>query len=716
VTLIPANRPNVIFNILLPIFQRQSHSDAPRKRYPFSSLLSSGNHTNRSRTKRNGAEVSVAASFREATSLRHRTTTAEKGPAESISTIAVAPTTSIRGVSATTSTTPFVGGTEAFSSDVDSDLLQFGASVEFIEDNRRHIHAETQELEAFNETTKEAVTKESRTEDQLLKNLDRAKSELVSLNQGAEDQLESAKMFLTLNRNLDGEFRSGILESTMPAAMTTCTNTRANTTQAAPSEINPSVPALHPITPDGRNQKSTESRPLSNKEILAKKESRADVMLHALKNETKSLEAARAKIRVFQEKRARLEESMESQGLEESLERAREDERRLQSELMQEQDAKVTRIVEIQHIRESCGAKAQQCTDLVRCEYVPSLVKGREYIGLSHRLSLPLTCLHFPSPIMHRHRRWYRQSVAPRFYQTQAKELSEAKKSNAKEEADLLQQVQTIQAEIEDLLKNKEESMLQIELEKRNLEKASKEMDDYHYYCKAKEDYEKAKVLRNERKKELLARQAEAKSKLEQTQEAEQASLLRKQQAEEAMRLAEAKKKENSETEINIVLPGKAELAKLAERKMKLAEQITEASKNAEREQAKEHEALAAKTQAKKDAIEQAEIFETKYKAKQEEIEATSKMHQEFVSSHNEQIAYHESLSKKFAEMHQAETEAYETRLREGRERYSEKILRHVEEQERIADAHAFKLDVFEQGILLLEDSAKVEREANDTN
>lgn len=300
----------------------------------------------------------MAASFRGATNLRHRTANTEKGPAESTP---VAPTDSIRETTATTSTTPSVVGTED-----SSKILGWGASVEVHEDHRRHIHAETQELEASNEATKEAVTKESRTEDQLLKNLGRAKSELVSLNQGAEDQLESAKMFLTFTRNLDGEFRSGILEPTMPIVTNTRTNTRANTTPATPSETNPSAPALHPITPDGRNQKSTESHPLSNQEILAEKESRADVMLQALKNETKSLEAARAKIRVYLEKRARLEESIESQGLEESLERAREDKRRLQSELMQEQDAKVTRIVEIQHIRESCGAKAQQCTDLVR--------------------------------------------------------------------------------------------------------------------------------------------------------------------------------------------------------------------------------------------------------------------------------------------------------------------------------------------------------------
>jgi hypothetical protein len=308
---------------------------------------------------------------------------------------------------------------------------------------------------------------------------------------------------------------------------------------------------------------------------------------------------------------------------------------------------------------------------------------------------------------------FYQQSIALRFYQTQTKKLSEAKKSNAKEEANLLNQVQTIQAEVDRLFQKKEEAMLQIELEKRNLEKASKEMDDYNYYCKAMEDYKKETALRSERKKELLARQAEAKSKLKETQEAEQASLLRKQQAGEAMRLAEAKRKDNSETETNIVLPGKTELAKLAERKMKLAEQIAEASKNTEREQAKEREALAAKTKAKKDVIEQAETLETEYKAKQEEIEATSKMHQEFIRSHNEQIASNESLVKKFEEIHEAETEAYETRLQEGRGRWSEKLLRHVEEQESIADVHAFKLDVFEQGILLLEDSQKVEREAN---
>jgi hypothetical protein len=381
--------PHVIFClILLTNFQWQPHTNVTRKRYPFSSLLSSGNNTNRSRpgrgdtiAKRSGTEASVAASFRGATTLRHRTTNTEKGPAESTSTVGVgvAPAASIRETATTTITPPSVVGVEAVSSDVGSDLLEFGASVEFHEDHRRHIHAETQEIEASNEATKEAVAKEARTEDQLLKNLGRARSELVSLNQGAEDQHESAKMFLTLTRNLDGEFRSGILEPTIPT--TVSTGTRTNNTSATPSETDPSTLALQPVTPDGRNQETTDRengerllsrRPLSNQEILAEKESRADEMLQALKNETKSLEAIRVKIRGLQEKRTRLEESMEFQGLEESLERAREDERRLQSELMQDKDAKATRIVEIQQIRESCGAKAQQCTDLVCWEYVPS--------------------------------------------------------------------------------------------------------------------------------------------------------------------------------------------------------------------------------------------------------------------------------------------------------------------------------------------------------
>jgi hypothetical protein len=178
------------------------------------------------------------------------------------------------------------------------------------------------------------------------------------------------------------------------------------------------------------------------------------------------------------------------------------------------------------------------------------------------------------------------------------------------------------------------------------------------------------------------------------------------------MRLAEAQKKANDEMEANVIVPGKAELANLTERKMELAKQIADASKTADQEQAKEREALAAKTRATKDAIEEAEMLQTEYKAKQEETEATSKMHQEFIESHNEQIAFYESEANKFEEMYEAESKVYEMKLQEGRERWSEKVLHHAQEQEGIAKAHAFKADVLERAIRLLKEAQKAERKA----
>ena len=254
---------------------------------------------------------------------------------------------------------------------------------------------------------------------------------------------------------------------------------------------------------------------------------------------------------------------------------------------------------------------------------------------------------------------------------------------------------------------------LQIEIEKRNLGKATKEMDEYHRYIKAKENYKKQKNIRIEKKRELLALKAKAESTLKNAQQAEQVSLLRKQEGEEAMRQAEALKKSNSEAEINIVLPGRAELGKLTEQKMDLAKQIAEFSKNSEKEELKEREALAAKQEAKKDAIEQTQQLELAYKAKQEEKEAIIRVHQEFIQSYKDQISSQQTLVEQFTEKYEIESEAYKQRLAEARKQMSEKFLRHAEEKKRSVDALMFKREVLEQAIFLIKDTEKAEREAN---
>ena len=96
----------------------------------------------------------------------------------------------------------------------------------------------------------------------------------------------------------------------------------------------------------------------------------------------------------------------------------------------------------------------------------------------------------------------------------QAKELAQAKSSNAIEEDNLRQKLQTAQAGFENLCKKKEEVMLQIEVEKRNVERVSNEMDNYLYYCKVKEDHKNETAVRSDQKKELLARHAEVLNKL----------------------------------------------------------------------------------------------------------------------------------------------------------------------------------------------------------
>ena len=332
-----------------------NNSNGVRKnRYSFTSLMSSGDkHSINKKSRLDKNETpSAASSFPETTPI----------------TIAESPSPSSLAASSAGVSTP--SDQAVIASDVNSDIMEFGSNVEFDEDSRRHIHAETLEIEASNEATREAVSKEHRTEEQLTKDLERSKTELCSLNQGIEDQFESANMFWTFATNLRREFVSRIVEVTKPAA----TNANVN---ASPSGSNHPHSSYHPVTPDVRNKEGNDHESdspsndkyqpssMSNQEILAQKASRSEKMLQALKDATNSLEVVETEINGLKEKQNQLETSMEFQGLQESLERAKEEERRAQSEILQDRDTEATRVVEIQQLHESCGTKAQKCTDLV---------------------------------------------------------------------------------------------------------------------------------------------------------------------------------------------------------------------------------------------------------------------------------------------------------------------------------------------------------------
>ena len=279
--------------------------------------------------------------------------------------------------------TPTIHGglpAEAVSSDVGSDLLEFGTSVEFHENHRRHVHSETREIEVSNEATQEAVAKETLVGRQLKKELDRTRSELASLYQGAGDQLDTTKMFSTLTKNLEGELRSRILEPTKPTLI--IVDSIVPLVQSAAKR---SSCTIHLDTLDRLKKESTSEgigQHCSHQDVTIQKLSQTDELLQIIRNEAKAIDAAWNEVYGLKEKYNQMKKSIDLQGLEDSLMRVREEERRLESELQKAKNVKATRIVEIQQIRESHGAKAQKYADLVSRERILSACRLTSLIRL----------------------------------------------------------------------------------------------------------------------------------------------------------------------------------------------------------------------------------------------------------------------------------------------------------------------------------------------
>jgi hypothetical protein len=259
--------------------------------------------------------------------------------------------------------------------------------------------------------------------------------------------------------------------------------------------------------------------------------------------------------------------------------------------------------------------------------------------------------------------------------------LNEAKKSNAEEEAERLQKIQAVKAETESLRKVKEERMMKSEQQKRKIQECAKQMDNLHAYRKAREDFENAAVVQSERKKELLARQIDIQNILKEHQRMQQASLIRKDQAKEAADAVEAKKKANSDIDTSIIVPGKAEMATLAEEKMKFAGQIGNASKNSEQAQTREHEALVAKMDASKDVEERVEQLESDLAQLSQELQEKKDEYHVFHHKLQEgQIKSHKSLEDKFSKMYEVEEKVFDAKYEERRAQLSEELQERKDE------------------------------------
>ena len=173
------------------------------------------------------------------------------------------------------------------------------------------------------------------------------------------------------------------------------------------------------------------------------------------------------------------------------------------------------------------------------------------------------------------------------------------------------------------------------------------------------------------------------------------------------MSLAEAKKKVNFEREANIILPGKVELTKLAKRKKKLTELTAQASKTIEQTKTKKQELLVSNKLVKEDAMKETNKLESQYNSLQEEVEASCKARREVTKSYNEDIVFHVALAKKFVDMNKNEREVGEVRFKNARERWSEELVCHVVEEERIAEANSCQAEVFDRAVVLLEEAER---------
>ena len=175
------------------------------------------------------------------------------------------------------------------------------------------------------------------------------------------DQLDNAKLFLTLSQNLKQEFESTIVKSTMATSVPLSLELQDGRSKA-------SVPPSRPTKPqaiDENNNATSTASTLSTKEIFEEKDCRANSILSTFRNEEKELKSIRVETRDRDEKSLRLQQSIESHGLEESLKRAREEGKRLESEVKRDDDTAKTRNAEIQQTREACGSKGQECMELV---------------------------------------------------------------------------------------------------------------------------------------------------------------------------------------------------------------------------------------------------------------------------------------------------------------------------------------------------------------
>ena len=264
--------------------------------------------------------------------------------------------------------------TVSSSLDVQGDLVDYGMSLNVKDEQRRDIQVEITVIATSNDKTNKSLGEETKIEEQIKKGLRHAEKEQLKLDEGASAQLESTKDYSDFTKELDQRFKLGIVECTTPTPVLSngsTTSTSSSSNLHAPSNLNP-------ITPDGRinhdqsnnGNNEEESSRVSNRRIVDEKNALGDTILRTLRKEIRDIKDTEIEQKNLNEKRVQLEQSMELQGLRQSLEREQGNVRRLQSEVQQDRDAKSTRVVEIQQSHDSSGTKAQKIIDLVRTCHV----------------------------------------------------------------------------------------------------------------------------------------------------------------------------------------------------------------------------------------------------------------------------------------------------------------------------------------------------------
>jgi hypothetical protein len=201
------------------------------------------------------------------------------------------------------------------------DIIDYGLSVEVMEDSRREVIQEAMEIRKYNKATEGSINQETEKEKQLKKDLGYAQREIESLCKGIEVEHEKAKTHRSFINKLQADYD---LQIVLPLVQRTSHGKPISTTTS------------HPITPDDRSSTPDKGRgypsgskgsTLTKRRVKLFKDLRGKLQMYvrAIEKGCTEIEEARDMLRIVLQ-------IIKDHDLEGTLEKARDDARKFRDD------------------------------------------------------------------------------------------------------------------------------------------------------------------------------------------------------------------------------------------------------------------------------------------------------------------------------------------------------------------------------------------------